>query len=152
MQGARFDVWWLYSLTEAVDRREYSHLLRRMSAVLRLREGNARFAWAVYGSRAFACFLTEQTGHLSLGHDAVYVVLWPGRPLLAVHCPEIYNQHRLPVALRLALGYDPVQLRSVPNASFDEACLATECYLREFLVQQERYVLFQAPPYPPADS
>lgn len=116
----RLELLRFHRLTTAPLWNECLALLPQMAAALRLGERQAPFGWRLHGGALIACLLTE-VPELSREHSALYVILWPGRPLLAIHSQGSSIQEQVRVALRAALGYDSRQLGSVRHDRIQEA-------------------------------
>ncbi|XP_075560299.1 uncharacterized protein LOC142592635 isoform X1 [Dermacentor variabilis] len=89
-------------------------LLSRTATVLRVHGGEVTLAWTVDDGTVFACLLVQNLGDLSLDHEASYVVLWPGLPIMALFAPDQRGIRRLLLALDRAMAGAPVQKLDVP--------------------------------------
>ncbi|XP_054925893.1 uncharacterized protein [Dermacentor andersoni] len=89
-------------------------LLSRTATVLRVHGGEVTLAWTVEDGTVFACLLVQNLGALSLDHEALYMVLWPGLPIMALFAPDQRGIRRLLLALDRAMAGAPVQKLDVP--------------------------------------
>ncbi|XP_070384413.1 uncharacterized protein [Dermacentor albipictus] len=106
----------------------FCKLLSRTATVLRVHGGEVALAWTVDDGTVFACLLAQHLGSLSLDHEASYVVLWPGMPIMALFAPEQRGIRRLLQALHRAMAGAPVQkLLDVPCGDLEtvfRSCLS----------------------------
>ncbi|XP_065286380.1 uncharacterized protein [Dermacentor albipictus] len=105
----------------------FSRLLSRVVTVLRVHYGEATLQWTLDDGTVFACLLVQNLGALSLDHEASYVVLWPGLPLMALFAPERHGMRRLLLALDRAIAGAPVLKLDVPCGDLEtvfRSCLS----------------------------
>lgn len=105
----------------------FRRLLSRTATVLRVHGCEVTQAWTVDDGTVFACLLVQNLEALSLDHEASYVVLWPGLPLMALFAPEQRLVRHLLLALDRATAGAPAQKLDVPCGDLEtvfRSCLS----------------------------
>ncbi|KAK8781085.1 hypothetical protein V5799_017572 [Amblyomma americanum] len=99
----RVKQWQIYRFDKAPTWNVCLQLVERKPTEIQLTGYDAMIAWSVHCSKLHGCLLIHDLQYPSMGRIPVYVVLWPGQPLLAVHSQECGIQLHVTLAVSAAL-------------------------------------------------
>ncbi|KAK8781087.1 hypothetical protein V5799_017574 [Amblyomma americanum] len=117
----RVKQWQLYRFDKSPTWSDCFQLVERTPTDLHLTGYDATIAWSVCGSALHGCLLIHDLQCPSMGRIPVYVVLWPGQPLLAVHSPECGIQLHVTLAVSAALHCGFMELPGLISEDLDSA-------------------------------
>lgn len=106
---------------------DFDRVLSRTASALRFHGCEVTRTWNLEDGTVFACLLTQNLESLTYDHDAYYLALWPGLPLVAIFAPERRALRRLQRSLLMAVEGAPLQKLVVPFGDLEtvfHACLS----------------------------
>ncbi|KAL1446795.1 hypothetical protein MTO96_044479, partial [Rhipicephalus appendiculatus] len=112
---------------------DFRRVLSRTASVLRFDGCEVTLAWTLEEGTVFACLLVQRLESLSADHEAYYVALWPGLPLVTMFAPQERAVRRLRLALQRATAGAPVQKLDVPNGDLEvvfHACCSSHLLIQ----------------------
>lgn len=112
---------------------DFRRVLSRTASVLRFDGCEVTLTWTVDEGTVFACLLVQRLQSLSPDHEAYYVALWPGLPLVTMFAPEQRSVRRLRLALYRATAGAPMQELDVPNGELEvvfRACCSSHLMIQ----------------------
>lgn len=114
---------------------DFGRVLSRTASVLRFDGSEVTLTWTLDEGTVFACLLVHRLESLSADHEAYYVALWPGLPLVTMFAPQERAVRRLRLALERATADAPMQKLDVPNGDLEVVFHA--CCSSHLLIQIE---------------